>query len=912
MPTPAFDVPERNFFSTMTPSTPQTASRGASSARVFALTPLHNAFEAPSFGGKAAQLAWLAQHGASIPRGWAIPRTWLDHHLVHAGLASVVREIDQALLGPDPDSTHALERAAYLRQRIESIELMPAAREALRQVPVSTTGAWVVRSSALGEDSREASFAGQLESYLHLDSAAAIEKALRQVWASAWSEHCLSYQMHTGRRLSGVGVVLCEQVRARYAGVLFTQMEAPSNELALAVEYCAGLADGLVGGSVDPARAWLDRSTLRLLEHRGPQEPAFELLDESQLQALARQSLALEQHAGTALDIEWCLSDSGQPVFVQARPVTTAVQEREIWTNANIAENFPGVICPLLESFVGKGYAAYFRGLARTIGLSEARIQAMDDDLNRLVATHGGRLYYNLSSLHRVLANAPCGALLKRYFNVFVGADRIEQRDRTGHIGWTDRFAEAVRMPIASVRAFSQVQQRVGRFEANVDAFCEHWSIPRIKEMSAQDLALGLEGFLSVRLGKWSDASLADACALITYGALGALSRRWFSRRATESIHNTLLKGLRELPSNLPVTQLWALAQQVLNGPQHVRELIENTPADQLTPALEGTAEGRQFLGALMDYLERWGFRSSGELMLTVPMPHEDLTSTITLLKRYMHTEGQSPLERLEAQSAQRETLEDELFQELSGRGALGGVRARLFALLVKAAQGSIALRERARFRQAKLYTRLRAIVLGAGQCLVGQGVLRDQDDAFMFTIDELVALLRETSPLLQAPGAPQQIADTRRARCRQDEARDVAADTFELARGKQLRLDALLGRTQPAAVNANGVWHGTAACSGVYEGPAIVLHDASEVHRMKQGDVLVTRQTDPGWAPAFFLARGLVVERGGMLSHGAIVAREFGIPAVVGIPGITQQLEQGDCLHVDGSQGVVRRVVSR
>ncbi|MFP5406514.1 MAG: PEP/pyruvate-binding domain-containing protein, partial [Gammaproteobacteria bacterium] len=320
------------------------------------IVPLPQAVCATRFGGKAANLAWLHERGLAIPYGWAIDAAWLREHLAGAPGRRLFARVDEALRSRADDAALATAGTELAR----FIFAQPLAAELEASLHVLLEGAprrrWVVRSSAIGEDSAQASFAGQLDSVLHCRTPGDVATALRQVWASAWSAHCLAYQKHSGQRLAGVGVVLCEQVEARHAGVLFTDMTTGEGDQALRIEYTGGLADRLVAGEVTPAGAWLGRLDLQVREHltdalRSDAPP----MNEAVLATLARDALELERAWGAPLDIEWCAPDDSPAslVFVQARPITARSDRRvEVWSNANIAENFPDPVCPLVDSFV--------------------------------------------------------------------------------------------------------------------------------------------------------------------------------------------------------------------------------------------------------------------------------------------------------------------------------------------------------------------------------------------------------------------------------------------------------------------------------------------------------------------------------------------------------------------------------
>jgi pyruvate,water dikinase len=880
---------------------------------------LADATDATRFGAKAANLAWLHRHGAPAVHGVALDAAWLDAHLAQGEGTALLQQL-RTHLARGADESELAACAERLGAWIVATELLPGMREQLqRTMQRFEPGAWVVRSSAIGEDSANASFAGQLDSALHCHTLEDVEHALRRVWASAFSPHCLAYQQHSGQRLAGVGVVVCMQVQAAFAGVLFSDFTAPSGEQCLLIEYTQGLADGLVSGAVTPAQAWFGRVHGELRAHEAPERGGAQLPN-AVLAELAERGRRLERRYGGPVDLEWCVhgADASHIVFVQVRPITGKRPGAvHVWSNANVAENFPDPLCPMVASFVARGYAAYFEGLARVFGVPGAARAAKRGAFAEVVGTHEGRLYYNLTRIREVLALVPGGEKLSRAFATFTGAPAAPapQNVRQRLQGELHRWTQRLRTGVSLAAHYAPVQARVRRFERRVDAYAARFAPGKTHAHDACALADALDAFLDIRLRRWQDASLADCAAMLGYSALETLTRRWLAQAFAQSEHQALLKGLDGLPSNQPVLQLWATAQAIRAQAPALQALLDE-PVEALARRLQAYTsppEADETVDAVLHglvsrYIERWGFRSSSELTLVAPTPHEDWRATLELLRRYATLEGEGPAEQLKRQAAERRDTEARLAQALASDERAGTwqrwLRPRLYRLAARCAQGSVRLRERVRFKQALLYTCLRHVALDAGDALVALGRLPARDDVFFLGIDEVAALLRGRYPY-PADVAP--LVAARRAAFERAKTLEPP-DAFEMAAGTLLRV-AVRERDAAVAGADARVLSGTAACAGRYQGPAIVLADASQIQRMQPGQVLVTRQTDPGWASAFFLAKGLVVERGGMLSHGAIVAREFGIPAVVGVADASRIVRDGETLLVDGFLGRIERV---
>jgi phosphohistidine swiveling domain-containing protein len=772
---------------------------------------------------------------------------------------------------------------------------MPAACEAaLREVSVRLgAGPWIVRSSGVGEDGEVSSFAGMLESIFPVDSGdpRALVSALRRVLGSGEAPRVVAYARARGTALTGVAVIVQRLVDCAAAGVLFT------DGVLLRGEWCRGHGQALVDGAITPGAFRVDRrfaagAGRAVVVDRAPDEVGpFPLADEA-CAALVRFATAIERRRGHAMDLEWCVDPRGALWIVQARAVTG--RRSQLFSNANIAENFPAPVTPLLASFARAGYEAYFRNLARELGLDEARIAAEDEAFRGIVSTHGARLYYNLSAIHAVLRLMPFGDWLVDSFDLFVGAGASSPRAAPAEIASLGRVLAHV------VLAFRDLDARVSRFERVVDEVAARVHPRLVAGMPQDQLADGLRAIVDVRLHRWLDASLADCAAAVTYRALGTLLGPSSADDDPTARHHALLQGL-DVAGAWSMRALWDLADRVHADPRARRALGLGSFAAfraALTPGLGAQVD---------DWLDRYGFRGSGELLLTEPSLQEEPDRLLPLLARYVEAIGagstDSPALTFERQRAAREAETARLIEGL--RGARRGLRP-LFTRLVRATQRSVQLRERARFRQALLYTRLRVVTLALGARLVASGVIAGADDAFFLEVGELLDLARGGAFSADARA----LVALRRAEHAALSRMDLP-DTFTLPAGvfvvPETLGEAAVVPTDPGL--GASLLRGVPASGGRVQGRAAVLGGLADADKLAPGDVLVAAQTDPGWAPLFFLVKGLVLERGGMLSHGSILARELGIPSVVGVPYATRRIAHGQEITLDGDAGHVRLV---
>jgi rifampicin phosphotransferase len=752
----------------------------------------------------------------------------------------------------------------------------------------------IIRSSAVGEDSRNASFAGQLESIADVSNERELREAVLACWRSGSSARVHAYETSRRHELRGVAIIIQRQIRACLSGVLFTQDPAGSDGALL--EYCAGAGEKLVSGRVNPGRLVVDPAGVI---HCLATMSDGALADDT-ARALAREGKRIAETFGAPQDIEWTIDEAGTLWFVQARPITVGARARHaertiLWSNANVNENFPDPISPLLYSVAAPGYYYYFRNLGRAFGLSRRRLEAIDDPLRHIIGVHGARMYYNLTSIHAVLRAAPFGEALAGAFNQFVGAGEVAPDEGHGP-GWRNwrsaQVLELARMGVSIAWQYAFVSRRIAEFEQTVDEYARTTEPSMLSRLTRAQLLERLRGFTRIRRHRWTNASLADAASMVCYAGLKAYLRRALPGEDQQALHNTLLKALPGLVSSMPAIELWKLSRAI-RADREMSALFACELPDAVLAALRRNPAFRTFGRALDAYLENWGFRCSSELMLTAPSFQEDASPLVGILRSYAEHDGESPETRLERQRAERVNETARVLRLVGWR------RALVLRVLLGWTKAAIQLRERARLKQALLYSRLRRVALAAGDDMCSEGRIERREDVFMLTMEELDALLSgsEMFPDVRAP-----IETRRRAHAKLAAMRPP--DTFTLAEGAYLDASELRDRT--SAPNGS-VLTGTSACGGRTTARATVLSDVTEAHRLRPGDILVTRQTDPGWGPVFPLVSGLIMERGGMLSHGAIIAREFGIPSLVGVADATRLIPSGALVCLDGDRGSVR-----
>ncbi len=791
-------------------------------------------------GGKAAGLGALISHGVNVPNGFA---------LVNAAF-KMFRHVQKF---PQQFEEEIRAQLAHLKD-----------------------GLIIVRSSAIGEDSDEHSFAGQLDSYVVSKEYNAIEEAIKKCWAGLANERLDVYEDMSKKELKEMGVVIQEFIEPDYAGVLFTS--SPIRETGVYVEYVEGRGDQLVSGQITPSQfsymnGSLDSKDLPFDAHN-----------------LVKKSLALKEKLDKELDIEWCIKNK-RLYFVQARAITTRKQEKVHWSSTNLNENYPDPISPLLYSIARDSYYHYFKNLAGLLQVDKKVISDLEYDLSNAVGIWGNRIYYNMTSIHNILSASPLKAHFKDAFNKFVGYANKDVSNAKSKKGLS-LFKLAWRLMVLNQKLEKHVriiEEKVSDFALKVDKINEHNSQALFYE------------FLEIRFHQWYHASLADFFSMIHYKWLGLLTQRTYGKEA-EGVRNTLIQAIPGLVSSEPVAHLWDLVEKVRRS-EDGEKLFSQHSASDIYKTIYNDDKWQVLRKDIDTYLKKWGFRCSGELMFFKQNFIEKPETFIDLMKSYLHNTQADPRKVIENKSIERRQAMGRFRKKIAKKRHLLFPLTLLeigeLQLVSRLCKQAISSRERVRYKQAHAYYLFKKVVHAIGQSAVEKGIVDFADDVLFMTYKEIGEMIsgssmfeRDLKTQIQSKKAEFETVS-----------KSIYPQNFSTVKGERPR-----DIPDVADYDTGGLkFTGLAASGGRIVANIKVLESVMEGQKLDKGDVLVTRQTDPGWAVVFPIIGGLIVERGGALSHGAIVAREFGIPAVIGVDNITSILKDNMRVILDGDLGLIQ-----
>ncbi len=851
-----------------------------------------------SVGGKGASLAKLANAGLPVPGGF---------HVTTAAYKQFVAENDlqprilAALQTADAAQPATLETAsAHIRDLFVQAAIPRAIADEIRAAYTALSNPHLpvaIRSSATAEDLPGASFAGQQDTYLNIQGVDAVLDAVRRCWASLWTARAIGYRARQGIDPDAVSLAVVVQtlVFADAAGVMFTANPLNGRRDQAVINATWGLGEAVVGGLVTPdsytvdkangqvaAREVADKQVMTVRTAEGTEEQMVSeslrqapSLTDAQVVELGQLGVQIESLYGMPMDVEWCLAD-GRFFIVQARPITALLEQtvepptewpmpdpKSKYVRASIIDLMPDPVSPLFTTMAFKAYDAGLTRAMSDITRSKAVLPEHFLTINDYVYSDtrlNGRQTWWL--LTRMLPSFP-------------------RMIRTGVSYWREH----------------------GR-PPYVDTVW-HWEGQPLATLSATDLLDGAREIVR--------AAMFNLTAQMVWMGACAGSEMLFTRVYNRLVKRTgdpdataFLMGYDSTPIRAEKS-LYDLAEWVRDHPG-LADHILNTPASDLaihlsiSPSLlpipySLLPDWPDLCARLQVHLNAYG-HIIYNLDFAKPLPLDDPAPMLETLKLYLRGEGANPHERQGALEARRVQATEAALSRVRG------LKGWAFRKALNWAQSLAKVREDAFADIGLGYPVLRRVLRELGGRLVNARILEHPDDIFWLRLEELeqaVAMLEQETAL---PGMMARIGERR---------------AFSRAAGRVTPPPLLpTSAKKVMGVNVEGMVavgegshtdntiKGAGTSAGRVTAPACVLHGPEDFSRMQPGRILVASLTTPAWTPLFAMATGVVTDIGGPLSHGSIVAREYGIPAVMGTGVATRRIQNGQTITVDGGAGEV------
>lgn len=906
-------------------------------------------------GGKGMNLFRLCDYGCNVPPFMVVSTSCFTGFVKSLGA-----KFDNAVKNLDVSSPAAIAKSAGELRKLFTPDRMDKklSSEIIRQTRefVGKDCFLAVRSSATTEDSKDFSYAGQLDSFLFCKTDAQILEGVAGCWASGFSDRAVAYR-NVKKLPQGevrVAVVVQKMINGLVSGVTFTVNPVSQRLDELLINAAWGLGEGLVSGQLntdqfvclkaDP----LEISTREVTPKKemivfnsekgtGTKKAAVEepkqekpCLSDPQILAVAAVCRKIEKACGgVPQDIEWTIDfENDRRVYiVQTRPITTleklrpsSKEYKTIWDNSNIVESYSGVTSPLTFSFALNAYHMVYVQFCEVLKVPREKIVDNDFYFANMLGLLNGRVYYNIKNWCRLISVLPGYNYNRRFMEQMMGVkQKIDFTPaESKHKGFFGKyFIELPQLVWSGVNLawqFFTIEDKIDKFMAIYQKQYDKYHKYDFNGAESHRLVEIYNELENTVLRNWKAPIVNDFMAMIFYGVLRSLIEKW-KLDDTGSLSNELVAGQGNVESTLPLKRL----QMISNFVRECDELakaIKTGSEDELTKKFVNIdfknypeAE-KKFCEMIAQYLDEFGFRSMNELKLEVPSLMEKPQFIFSILKNYLAGPPAKESDDSGARERQmREKAELEVGEKLGGSRCLFGLfsRSAVFDFVVKYTKKAVAFREYQRFARTKMFGLSRMIFVGIAHNFVKLGVINEVSDIFYLTREEIFSYVVGTSTFSNLKS----LVELRKKEYGSYEKSEELPDRIE-TNGPVYCNDLTVSAVQ-AAPEADGdpdVMRGLSCCPGIVKGKVKVILNPSDDMSLS-GEILVAARTDPGWVPLYPSASGLLIERGSILSHSAIVARELGLPAIVGISNITKKLKTGDEVEMDGAKGVIR-IISR
>lgn len=853
-------------------------------------------------GSKGLRLAQMARAGLPVMPGFCVTTAAYRAFLAQNGLQPLVASGDAAGV------------RAYLednRQGTLSDEVIRAIQVAYQQLGSPLVA---VRSSATAEDSPEASFAGQYDTFLNVSGVEQVLERVRACWAALWGERALAYAREQGLDPFQVdmAVVVQRQANAQAAGVLFTLNPLTGHEDELMVEAAWGLGEVVVSGRVTPDRYVINARKRQVVSREIANQSVVlvtgadgslqeislpverrdrSVLSDEQLLQLAELGYQVQAIYGYPQDIEWALTEDGF-VLLQTRPMTSFNFDPNLgqWTSGNYREVLPGFACPLalslsLEHDYGRALSNFFR----EIKLGETPPGAVWGKL------FFGRAYWNVGLGKQMASRLP--GFKERVFDRTVGIEPTYEGDGLVTPFTPGTIIRALPVLFALRQQYRKLW-REGR--AYRDRFLNEIepALDAVDPQTLSDAELARYCHQMFEL-HWQANDVAIRVSLLSTQAQDdfepMVRHLNMTLPADERVaEGDLITGLSDVRTAQPALELWELARSALDDPDVAAAVTQGDP-NEMPQRLQATEKGRAYWQRVQALLRRYRYMASVDEDLIQPRWDEDPSFVLSTLQAYARADASlDPRRRLEAQRQIRRATERRVLRLLSRSWRrVWFLGRRTFTNQLRLVRRYVWWREEMRVIASRAWYQCRRFFKELGRRWAERGLLDDPQHVFLLRWPAIQAVLDGQAP---ADSLRQQVNDYLRTK--------TLYRNFEppgvIGRGANWQGSV----SRPGSDQR--VFHGVPCSSGRVEGVARVVETLEAARDLQRGEILVARYTNPGWTPLLNLAGGIVIEEGGLLSHGAVVAREYGIPAVLRIEGATKLFRTGQRLRVDGGTGTV------
>ena len=632
------------------------------------------------------------------------------------------------------------------------------------------------------------------------------------------------------------------------------------------------------------------------------------MLNDSEVQELGESIINIEKYYGKPQDMEWAF-EKGKLYILQSRPVTTLKKSNEktsntiIWDNSNIVESYPEITLPLTFSFIRKAYSDVYKRFSEITGVPPKVVESYQVVYDNMLGLLKGRVYYNLINWYKLLMLFPNSRNNSKFMEQMMGVKKeLSEEDINENLleaeekmsPW-EKFRNRIEKLKAGRTLFLNmflIENKAKKFYKLIDENLNGKN-SRLEEKSVKELKKYYKFLENKFLKNWEIPIINDFLVMVWFGLSKKVAEKYIKENF-EEVHNILIaqegNDMISVEPSKYIMKMSSIIKKDKDLQNEIKRIIAKTATDV---SIENLTGNKEFNILLEEYMEKFGDRTVHELKLEALTLREDPLFLIRMIYSISMTKES-------AEHSKRNISEEQkkIYENLK----ISPLKKFILKKTISYAKKFIRLRENLRYERTKVFGMVRKIMKKMGVYLKEENIIVHERDVFYLTIDEIFGLI--DGALIDTD--LKKLIDLRKEKYKEYEEGAILPDRF-LTRGflgENFHYEDLIGKEQ----EDKNILRGTGCSKGVVKGRVkIVLNPMNT--EVEDGDIVVTKSTDPSWVMVFPLLKGLIVEKGSLLSHSAIISREMNIPAVVGVQGATTALKTGDFVQFDGSTGIIKKL---
>ena len=787
---------------------------------------------------------------------------------------------------------------------------------------------YAVRSSSIEEDSSNFSFAGQFETYLYVKKENMLEK-IKEVWISSFSNHVMKYRKEgkINNEINVPAVIIQEMVNSEKAGVGFSVNPVNNNYDEVVISGTYGLGTSIVDGDENGDLFIYNKKTKEIkkeirtkkirqvldFENKKIKKEEInieeEILNDSEICELGENIINIEKYYGKPQDMEWAF-EKEKLYILQSRPITTLEKTGKktyntiIWDNSNIVESYPEITLPLTFSFIRKAYSDVYKRFSEITGVPAKVVESYQDIYDNMLGLLKGRVYYNLINWYKLLMLFPNSKGNSKFMEQMMGVKKELSEENLN-----ENLLEAE----GKMTGFEKFRNKLEKYKAGFTLFMNMFLIEKKAEKFYKIIDENLNGknsdlsnknikelkkyykFLENKfLKNWEIPIINDFLVMVWFGLSKKMAEKYI-KDDFEKAHNTLIAQEGNSMISVEPSKYIKKMSLMIKNDKSLKDEIRNIINKNEKSLIEifKLTQNAEFNSTLNEYMEKFGDRTVHELKLEAPTLREEPLFLIKMIYSLSITENVQ-------EHAKRNILEEQ--KKIYDSLKINPIKKYLLKKTLFYAKKFIRLRENLRYERTKVFGTVRKIMKKMGVHLKNNNLINNEKDVFYLTVDEIFGLVDGSIIDVDL----KKLIELRKEEYKKYETEAILPDRF-LTRGflgENFYYEDLAGNSQ---LDENTL-QGTGCSKGIVKGKVKIVLNPMDT-QVEDGDIVVTKSTDPSWVMVFPLLKGLIVEKGSLLSHSAIISREMNIPAIVGVQGATSILKTGDMVQFDGSTGIIKKL---